>query len=235
MSTPILSGQDLIDALRIRLGGLSNAFTVEELMSFVQDGVQETWGVLKSLGHDYFGDSTQTSDSTQEDYGIALTTPVREYPLPANCREVRFIECTTVGFEGRTFEFRDFSSQDFQDARRAASSSITSQVATEVYFYTIFGDNQFILAQFPEAALTIKLWYIKSLDLITIDGELPSILHPFNLKIVDFALERAQLSARDGDMAMAWKEAWKEDVRMLVLTSGERESTNPIFITDFTG
>ena len=90
------------------------------------------------------------------------------------------------------------------------------------------------LAQFPEAVMQLKLWYIKAIDDVDITG-VPEILFPFNKKIVDYAAKKAVLSTRNLDMTMAWKSEWQESVKMLAMTVGARESTNPTFVTDFTG
>lgn len=238
MSNPTLTGQDILDDLRVELGALSNAFTVDQLFLFINKGVGEVWSVVQSLGLDYFADSTQNTDNTQDDFFAQLITTQREYPLPKNARELRFAECTTAGFEDRIFEYRKFDDPVFAVARRQSTARGPSGGATSGsiignYFYTVFG-NQLILAQFPEATLTAKFWYIAAIDDIGV-GDIPSILHPFNKKIVDYAAMRAVLSTQNEQLAPEWMEAWKDSVKTLALSVGGRATTNPVFISDYTG
>src|SRR5712664_582190 len=112
MSNPQVTGQDLLDAMRIQLGGLSNAFDTDKQLYFINEGKNEVWAVIRSLDLDYFADASQDTDTTKDDFFVDLSTTVREYSLPKNCREVRAIECTTAGFTDRIFEFRKFDSSD---------------------------------------------------------------------------------------------------------------------------
>jgi hypothetical protein len=238
MSNPTLTGQDLLDDLRVELGALSNAFTVDQLFLFINKGVGEVWSVVQSLGLDYFSDSTQSTDNSKDDFIAQLTTSVREYDLPRNARELRFIETTTPGFEDRIFEYRKFDDPVYAVARRQATANGAGGGATSGsiignYFYTVFG-NQIVLAQFPEANLTVKFWYIASIDDIDETG-IPAILHPFNKKIVDYAALRAIVSTQNNQMSVTWLEAWKESVKTIAMSVGGRASTNPTFIYDYTG
>lgn len=237
---PTVSGQDILDDLKVELGTLSNAFTVDQMFLFINKGVGEVWSVVSSLGLDYFGDSTQNTDNTKDDYFIQLNITQREYNLPVNCRELRFMECTTVGFEDRVFELRKFDDPVFAVARRQATANgasngggATSGSIIGNYYYAVFG-NQIILAQYPEATLTCKCWYIASIDEVDEDS-FPNILFPFSRKIVDYAAMRAILTTQNETLAPAWLEAWKESVRTLAMSVGGRSSTNPLFINDYTG
>lgn len=231
MSNPVTTGQDLIDSLRIRLGGLANAFTVDKYLSLLNDGVAEVWSVVRSLDLDYFAAFSQPTTSADDNYFVDLTSTVREYDLPKNCRELRAIECLTVGFEDKRFEFRRFDDPEFQSVRRVSTAGGSGTAAT--YVYTVFG-NQFMLAQFPEATLRLKLWYIKSIDEIDINT-IPDILFPFNKKIVDYAAERATLSSQNESMSQAWMIEWKDDVKTLAMSTGSRSSTNATFVSDYLG
>lgn len=233
MST-VLSGQDILDRIQVRLGGLANAFTVEQLLSFAEDGTQEVWAVLKSFGDDYFGDSSQDSDSTTTDTFFADLTPAaREYPLPPGCREIRAIECLTANFEFVKFHLTRFESPDFQRWRRASTQSGTNR-AGGFYHYCVFG-NKFMLAEFPEAVLNVRLWYIKSLNVLTVDTTLDDILYPFSGKIVDYAVQKAMVSARQLEMTEEWAKQWRQSVTTLGESAGPRSSTGPIFIDDYEG
>lgn len=236
MSNPIISGQNLLDSIRINLGGLANAFTDDQLFYFVNLGVSEVWSVLRSLDLDYFTDSTQDAPTgvSQDDYFADLQTTVREYPLPTNCRELRFIEVLTAGFQDRVFTYRKFEDPVFQAARRDATMNGPTESSTLwEYYFTVFG-NQMLLAQFPEVALQLKIWYVASIDDVTVETY-PAILHPFSGKITDYATERAMKSAQNVELDQDWMLTWKDSIKTLALSAGGRVSTNAIFITDFEG
>lgn len=236
MTLPNLSGQNLLDSLRIRMGGLSNAFTTDQYFSFLNEGKDEVWAIVRSLELDYFADSSQPTDNTKDDFFLQLSTTVREYDLPTNLREVRFIECTTQDFQDREFTYRDISHPDFKRIRResdALGSNSGVNAFTDHYIYTIFG-TQLILAQFPEANLNITIWYIKAIDDISVD-DFPEILFPFNKKIVDYAAKKATLAAQNLEMEAAWKDDWAESIRLLAISAGQRQAADPQFIADYFG
>lgn len=235
-----LSGQDIYDRIRVRLGALANVFTVDEVLSFAEDGVQEVWAVLKSFDQEYFGEASQDTDSTATDtYFADLSTTVREYALPLGCREIRSIECLTIGFESVVFEYKKFDDPLFQTARRDATASGTGSSSNSGsslgnYYYTVFG-SKFILAQYPEAALNVKLWFIYNINAITTDTVLSDILYPFSGKIVDYAVQKAMASTRDVEMTEEWLKQWSLSVRTLAMSTSPRTSTGPVFVADYLG
>lgn len=230
MANPQVSGQDLLDALKINLGSMANAFTTDQSLYFLNLGVAEVWSVVRAMELDYFTDSSQDTQTSQDDFFLDLSTTLREYALPKNCREVRGIEVVTQNYADRVFEYRIFDDREFQAARRDATA-LGINSGSGRYFYTIFG-TQLMLAQFPEAVMQAKIWFIKSIDDIDVSA-IPEILHPFSKKIVDYATKRAVLSMQNIEMTAAWKMEWEGSIRTLALTVGSRDTGNAIFISDF--
>ena len=236
MALPVVYGQTLVDELEIRLGGLSNAFTLEEQLSFLNEGKDAVWGVLYSLDLDFAGEDSQAVTSGDDDYFADLTTTAREYNLPLNCREIRFIECTTDGYEYLQFDQKHISDREFQNARRVATDQGSSAESfSDTLLYTVFGRRTLMFAQYPPAAIRVKIWYIKALDDLDIASELTDIIHPFWRKIVDYAAERATLSLSEKQLSREWMDRWRGDVRELAISSGPRASTAPNFIEDYLG
>lgn len=230
-----VSGQSLLDDLRANLGGLSNAFTVEILMGFVNDGLQEVWSLLRSLDLDYTTDSSQTAIPTDDNFLQTLTTSQREYDLPKNLREIRMIECTTPGFEVLEFELRAVNNQEFQEVRRQATANgAGSGSNTGIYHYAVVG-KQFLFAEYPEAALSLKVWYVRAINGIDVNDSLTDIIIPFSRKIIDYAAMKATLSARNEVISDAWSQVWKNSVKTIAITAGPRASATPVFIADFLG
>lgn len=224
--------------MRIRLGSLANAFTTDQYLSFANEGVSEVWSVIKSLDLDYFGGSSQDTTPANDNAFVDLSTSVREYDLPKDCRELRAIECLTTGFEDRVFEYRQFNDPVFMQSRRestatGAGTGTTFSSVFNRYYYTVHG-TQMILAQYPEGTLNVKLWYIKSLNDIDLNT-FPEILRPFDKKIVDFSVQRMTLAAQNLTLSQGWMMAWKESVKTLAMSVGLRSSTNILTITDYMG
>ena len=235
MSLPTITGQSLVNETFMRLGGLSNVFSTQELLSFVNDGVQEVWAIVRSLDADHTVDTSQTTTSTSDNYFQTLSTSTREYTLPPNAREIRFIECTNAGYENTIFEFRKIDDVDFQNYRREATASGTSQQGrVGKYYYTVSG-QQLVFAQYPETALVLKVWYIKAIDNAEIDVQLTTLQPPLDRKIVEFATQRAMLVARQETVSDRWMAAWRDSVKTICLSVVPRNSANAIFIQEFSG
>src|SRR5438309_4037647 len=139
----VLNGQELLDRIKVRLGGLSNAFTPDDLLSFAEDGVQEVWAVLKSFDQEYFGEQSQSTNATDVDtYFATLDSTKREYDLPAGSREIRSIECLTSGATGIVFEQRKFDDPEFQMRRRnSTASGATQSPLSSSYYFSVFGNK----------------------------------------------------------------------------------------------
>jgi len=232
-----VTGQSLHDDLIIRLGGYQNAFDANSLLSFINEGHAEVWAILKTLDDDYFVEDSQATTSTDDDYLAALTTATREYNLPANVRDIRLIEVTLpAGYEEIRFEYRKMSDPEFIAARKfAAAQGAGTGTQDGVYFYTIVGKRTLMLAQYPEAAFTLKIWYVRSLDDIDFVTEVSEILHPYSKKIVTFALERALKTLQDEALSREWLDAWRSDVTTLVMAATPRDTSGPRFIYLYEG
>jgi hypothetical protein len=237
MALPTVSGQSLMDELTIRLGGYAAAFSVDELLSFVNEAKDAVYGVLRTLDEDYFVIPSQVATSTDDDYFAALTTTAREFDLPNGCREVRAIEVITAGYEDVPFEFRNLSDPDFQAERRsgAIAGAGSGRQLSDVYLFTVLGRRTLQLAAYPESAFTVKLWFVKALDDLTPSDTLTDILHPFTKKISSYATERATLSLQDEQLSNEWLKRWRMDVQELALTAAPRVSTSPEFVSDWDG
>jgi hypothetical protein len=238
MAPPQIFGSTLISELDTRLGGLANAFETDEKFDFINSGIGAVWAVLKSLGQDYFVDDTQATTSTDDDYFAALNTTTREYSLPTKVREIRLIECTTSGYEHLKFEQRGMSDPDFVTARNygTAQGAGSGTPLTRIYYYAVLGRRTIMFAQYPEVALTIKIWAVAALDDIDeATDELTEIMHPFWRGIVDYAAKLANLSVQNLAMDYAWRQQWQETVKQVVMSAAPRASTNAVFIQDFYG
>lgn len=229
------NGQDLVDLTVGRLSGYGNAVNPEDVLSAVNEGKDEVWAVLKNLEDEYFVTPSQTSDSTLDTYFASLTTSAREYDLPADFKEIRFIECTTVGYEDLKFTYRKLSDPDFQGARKAATADGVSSTPQSEYLYAIVAKGTFMLANYPEVALSLKLWYVRGLQDLETDTPLTEIISPYVKKIADFAAKKIMLGLKDPEQFAAWKQEWKDSIMTLTTSASPRNQADAEFVQDFTG
>lgn len=229
-----LTGQDLIDDASRRLMGYANALDEDTLLSFLNEGKDEVWAVLKTLQNDYFETKSQFADNTQVNYFGPMSTTQREYTLPVDLREIHFVEVVTAGFQQAIFTYKDASSEDWRSARRAANVDTTLSPSVE-YFYTIIGKNLMEIAQFPETAFQVVLWYTRNLLDFEVSDPVDEVVLPFTHKIADFAVKKAMLGLQDQEQFNAWRTEWKDDILMIATSAGPRNQANPEFVEDFLG
>ena len=238
MSVTPIHGRDLADLMNNQLGGYQGALDDAMVFSFLNEGKNEVWGILKTLGQNYFGTSSQSTDTTQDSYFGPLDVTKREYNLPNDCREVRFLEVTDVGYEDTRFEYRPLSSTDFIDARRANTNNILNAdttIAQDVYYYTIVGKKTLMFAQFPQIAFHVTIWYNRILPDFDADAIVDEILYPFVQKITEYAVKKATLTLQDLPLSEAWRETWRESVQRIASTADPRDSSGPLFVDDYMG
>lgn len=236
-----LSGQNLVNLVQTKLGGRANAVTSDQILSFLNEGKDEVWGILKQQQQNLFVVESQSTDSTKPYYFPALSTTVREYALPFDTRDILFIEVLApTGFEFVKFTRRSILHPDFRDARRG-STAFNAQGATTPlngvgeYFYDIAGKNTMVLAQYPEIALTLIIWFVRTIPDITVGATAPidEIIYPFHKKIADYAVMGIMMR-ESPDAFGVWKSQWKDDV-VGMTQSVTRNSADPIYVADFLG
>jgi hypothetical protein len=157
-----LTGQDLVNVVNHRLMGYQGVTTNLVILEYLQEAAAEVWVVLKALEQDYFGQVSQFSNPNGPHFFPPVNVNERVYQLPKDFRSMRFIEVLTAGYEQILFKYYDINSAEFQTARRAANVDRSLQPTVE-YWYTVFGNNKFIMAQFPEAFMLLRLYYVRNL------------------------------------------------------------------------
>lgn len=230
-----LTGQELVNGALSRLGGYANAIPPEDMLDFINEGKNELWSYLKGLRADYFGAFSQSTTSTDDDYFPNLTPSTREYELPLACREVKTIEVLTPGYETVQFEHADMSSPQFKDARTEANASGSGAGGTGgpvVYYWDVFG-TKFVLAQYPETTMAVKLGYIEAIPDIELGEAASKFLFPFLGKLKNFGAKRATLGLRDMGLFEAWKSEWKNDLQVVLAGASERQIADAQFAEEF--
>lgn len=240
-----LTGQDLIDGTNSRLAGYQNAIDPDGLLSFLNEAKDEIWALLKNLHTEYFESSSQNVNSALVNFfpldqfgstlpNNTLQTNVRQYTLPSDLREIKFIEVTTKGYEQTSFVYRGIDTEDFRAARKSANVDPTLTPSTE-YFYTISGKNQFVMAQFPEAPFSLTLWYIRSLPDFTATDSIDEILFPYSKKMMDYSVKKAMLALQDPAQFQAWQVQWREDIHTVETSASPRNQADAEYVQDFLG
>lgn len=235
MAITQLTGQDLIDLTKARLGGYQNSLDTEVLMSHINEGKDEVWGLLKSLDDQYFVVQSQATTSTADYYFSSLSTALREYTLPSDFREVKLIEVTTSGYTDVRFVYRDAHHPDFAEARRAANYDNTPSNSSCVYYYTIYGKSTFALANYPEAAITLRLWYVRALADYEAADTVDEILLSFAKKIAEYAAMKVMLLQQDQPQFEEWQKVWRQDILSIATSANNRNQSDIETAVEFEG
>lgn len=237
MASTAIPIQTLIDMTNRRLSGYQNAVSSDQVLDSINDGVAEVWAILKSFNQEYFGHMSQSTDPTALDYFPNLVVNQREYTLPADFREINYIECTTQSYTQMRFEYKTPQDQSFRDERslgdQLPGNSIPGQALGMAF--TIVGKNTLVFAQYPPTTLAVTLWYIRSLPVYEADDTLDEILAPYYNKIADWACKKSYLEVQDMGQWQAWTQEWKSGVQTLAAGASPRNQANASFVEDFCG
>src|ERR1017187_383360 len=237
MAVPTVTGQTLIDIANDLLAGYQNGVDSRALLTYLNLAKDEVWGVTKELHDEYFQVFSQSTNPTADYYFAPLTTSVRNYTLPADLRSIEFIECTTPGFQGTTFSYAKLNTPQFRQERQASNEANAPDPNNNVteYLYSIAGKNQFVLAAYPAAPMTLILWYTRALPDFEAQDTLDEILFPFSKKLAEFAAKRAMCGVQDAGQFGIWKAEWRDSLINLVQSSGSRNDADPQFVTAYEG
>lgn len=234
MPLQTITGSDLVDLANDKLAGYQNAVDSRALMSYLNEGKDAVWEILKANNDDFFTKFSQATTPGDDDYFGPIAIGTREYDLPNDFREIRFIECTTPSYEGAQFIFKKPSDPDFRSMRQGATAGGPSGNTNICEFmYTIIG-NQLVLANYPQAALTLILWYTQALPDFEFSDTLPEIMFPYSKNIATYGAKAVMLNQDDSKFA-AWKSEWKDSVLSTSQNSAPRNQADPVFVEDFSG
>lgn len=237
MAVPVLTGQDLINMANDLLAGYQNGVDSRALLTYLNLAKDEVWAVTKELHDEYFQVFSQATNSAADFYFPALNTTTRNYTLPEDLRSIEFIEVTTPGFEETEFVFANLNTPQFRDERKASNQAQGPDPNNNVnkYTYSIAGKNQFVMAAYPAAPMTLILWYTRALPDFEMSDTLDEILFPFNKKLAEYAVKLAMGGNQDPGQFAIWSKDWRESLINLVQASGERNDADPQFVQDFFG
>lgn len=237
MAVPTVTGQTLIDMANDMLAGYQNGIDSRALLTYLNLGKDEVWGVTKELYEEYFQVFSQSTTPTNDFYFAPLTTNTRNYTLPADLRSIEYIECTTPSYQGTQFVYRKLNSPEFRQERSQSNqlAGPDTNNNVNVYNYTIAGKNQFVLASYPAVPMTLILWYTRALPDFEASDVVDEILFPFSKKLAEFAAKRAMLADQDAGQFAAWKSEWRESLINLVQAEGTRNDADATFVQDFQG
>lgn len=234
-------GQDLITLTKANLLGYGNVANTAKLMGYINEGKDEIWSIIKNLVDDYFLTRTQSKERDQLNFFPKLIATARDYALPTDFREMRFIECTTPGFEDLTFRMLKIDDPDWRALRRGANSQRTADgsnvgpMPRPNYHYIVTGKNTLTFAEYLEQELDVTIWYIRGLVDLEPDTPVPDIVMPYSRKIADYAAKKAILGTADAKQWDAWSKQWRDDITMIAQGASPRNQADPEFVQDFEG
>lgn len=229
-------GSDLANLVNLSLGGYQNAIDGTLMFSVLNEAKNELWMKLKEEKVNYFGVQSQNTQPTAPFYFPPLTTNARAFPLPSDFHEMRLLEVTDVGYEGTIFEWRSMSSVDFQTSRRASTNNPAPDTTTGyTYYWDVVGANTLVLAQFPAIPFNLIIWYIRFLPDFTAEDLLQEILYPYIQKLAEYATMKLMLALQDLPLNEEWRKQWRESLISVESSAAARQSSSPVFVTDFLG
>jgi|SRR6185369_3871320 len=231
MAVDSLVGQDVIDLANGRLSGYANAVSQDDLLGFLNEAKDSVWNILKNLEDEYFITPSQATNAAGSYYFPALNATTREYALPTDLREIKFIECLTPGFTGLTFAFRNLTDGDFRSLRRGANDGTTAITNNpETILYTVVGKKTIVFADYPPAALTLQIWYVRSIPDFEAADPVDEVLYPYSKKIASYAAKAIMLATQDATQFQMWSAKWREDVIEIAQGADGRNGSDPVFV-----
>ena len=237
MAVPVIYGSTLFNMANDLLAGYSNAVDSRALLTYINLAKDEIWSVTKDLKEQYFQTFSQSTSSTADHYFPVLSTGVREYTLPSDLRSIEYIEVTSPTFQGNKFVYAKMNSPEFRNARVASNElgGPDTNNNTNVFYYTIAGQDQFVMAQYPPAALQLTLWYTRGIPDLEMNSTITEILFPYNKKIAEYAAKYAMIGVQDAGQFAIWAKQWRDSLIYLTQAEGTRNDADPQFVQDFYG
>jgi hypothetical protein len=232
MGIEVVTGKYIRRIVLIGLGGFGNLPDPDDILLLINEAQTRVYTVLKQAREDWFMQSSQATSADADNYFPALDPAKREFDLPLDFVEMRFMEVTDQSLSTIDFLQRPISHRDFKEARRIASGSGAGGPRSE-YFYDIIGRRTLMFAQWPETAMTLRLWYIRSLPQITDEDLLEDIMHPYATLLATWVIKRLMLGVQEHESFDRWEREWKEDVRQAEVGARGRDTTGPHCVEDF--
>lgn len=231
------TGQDLLDMANQRLLGYQNAVDSDTLLSYLNEGKDELWAILKNLEAQYFTHSSQNTDNTKNDFFGPVNSTTRDYIAPIDLREINHIYCFDTGLQQTVFTYKNETDRDWVDAYRDASIDSLSNAAPAIeYYYTIRGHNSLRFAQFFQNGITnLQIDYTRAILDFGLTDTVDEIVIPYSRKIANYAVKKAILGLKDAEAFDRWREEWKDDILMITSSAGPRNQADPTFVADFLG
>lgn len=233
---PQVKGQTLIDLCNGFLGGYANAIDSNVQLMLLNEGKNEVWMILRELRQDWFMQSSQNTDNTKDNFFGPMSTSVREYPLPNDFHQMKFIEVLDVGFEDVAFIERNMSSAQWKELRRSSTNQAGGSQANLEYHYDIIGKNTLILAENPETNFqNVKLWYVRMIPDFGANDPIDEIVYPYGSKIAMYAAKVLMLALQDQPMYEAWLKEWKDAVARISMSASPRQIADTVYVDAWDG
>lgn len=230
------TGQELVKIVKDKLAGYGNAASPQTILMHLNEAKDEVWAVIKSLNDQNFVVFTQDQDNGLQNYFPQLAIGTREYDLPSDLKEIKFLEVITPKDQADVkFSYRKMNHPEFTTARRSANMDSTTDIINE-YVYTIAGTNpqQLIMGNYPAMAMSLRIWYVRGIPDFTLTSLVNDIVAPYDRKMTDFAVKRVLLGA-DLKAFETWKSEWRDSLIMITESSAPRNQADAVYVTDFEG
>lgn len=234
-SSPVFhewEGQEVIDECNHKLLGYAGSVPNEVLLSYLNEGKDAVWAILKEAKQGHLKTASQFTVSTALNYFAPIIPGTREYSLPLDFRDMEFIECLTPGYEDIKFTYLRQNNPRYQEARKGATALGSGAPGQWEFYYDILGNRTISFAQYTPNNLNVVLWYSRAIADIDPDSPIDGIIMPYPRLIATYGVKRATIALQDLALFDRWKEEWKEQILSAAATAGERQDADPEFVID---
>jgi hypothetical protein len=193
----------------------SDFITDAELNAYINASVAELHDLLvAAYGEDYF---------LADPHSITTVADTTDYNLPSDFYKLKGVDCrinNSQWFSLRPFNFNERNSN--QDFRWAINNGPAIR-------YRVMG-SKIKLSPAPDAAHTIKLWYVPTATTLSADADTLNDINNFSeYVIVDAAIKMLQKEDSDVSVLMMQKQALQ---RRLEVMSNNRDAGQPEAVSD---
>lgn len=225
--------QDIVNIFRsLAAAQMDELQLFHKHLPLLNAGQRKLWQVLTSRHpmNNWFVVFSQSTTPANSDYFAPLATTTREYALPPNFHHLRLAECLTSGYEHLKFTKTFLDSADFKVARELTGSNPFNGEA----LYDIIGASpgSFMLAQYPPAALNVRLAYCRVATPFTV---ITNSLNDFPDSAPELIAQWCAtkfLLGSDFDKWQGFERQWMNDIDSFVF--GEtRDDTGPSIAEGF--
>lgn len=217
--------QEILFIARSRLKDLAvKKWSEAELVSAINDGIDDISTIISQAREDYFLTSTTST------VAIAAAPNPSTVTLPTDFLELKELMITNDGYREITFLASDRNNAQF---RRALIDGGSLGSGTGLVFYDIYGNSTLMLSPGFDVELSLKIDYIQTVPDLALPTDIPSLIPTkWHGNIADYAVTEALRSAGDPRYA-SYRDKLKESEDAMRVGIQPRQVREAKFVVGF--